>query len=249
MTFPPATAPSRSRPPAEYHRPATLRLPKRPPKLVYLDLNHWVSLAKAQSGHPGGAPFREALDLCADAVDRRARVAEQKLVTDRENLRRQEELDMAQVVRQRRMDAENLATQRQAVQLAQELFQSEMAAEEAKVNTEAPVRLLRIVREGEILREELGMQELRTQVRAHEVEHDLLLPRAEHELRREMLPLEQAPQIVESAAKVFQGANLSIYSQNAELLGQLGPVFEILARAIHPSTRSGGPRVSEGDEL
>jgi hypothetical protein len=53
-----------------YVVPTTLRLPARPPKLVYLDLNHWVSLAKASSGHPDGPRYQEALAHCADAVER-----------------------------------------------------------------------------------------------------------------------------------------------------------------------------------
>lgn len=50
-----------------YVRPATLLPPTRPPKLVYLDLNHWISLAKAHAGVPGGADFRNALDACIAA--------------------------------------------------------------------------------------------------------------------------------------------------------------------------------------
>lgn len=72
--FPRAGAPPISRPPIEYNWPPTLVISERPPKLVYLDLNHWVALAKALSGHRDGAPFREALAACVDAVDRRAAV-------------------------------------------------------------------------------------------------------------------------------------------------------------------------------
>jgi hypothetical protein len=30
-------------------------------RLVYLDLNHWIGLAKAAGGHPGGAAYHELL--------------------------------------------------------------------------------------------------------------------------------------------------------------------------------------------
>lgn len=168
------------------------------------------------------------------------RVAEKKLEGDREDLRRTEELELAQVARQRRLDAENLTTQRQALERAQELHQAEMATEEAKTNAEAPVRLLKIARESEILRQELAMRQLKTQARTLEVEHDLLLPRAEQEMRREILPLEQTPEVVEAAARVFQGANLSIYGENAPLVGQLGPLFEIIARAVRQQAAPAG---------
>jgi hypothetical protein len=41
--------------------PKTLRLPARPPKLVCLDLLHWVSLAKANSEHRDGGRYAEVL--------------------------------------------------------------------------------------------------------------------------------------------------------------------------------------------
>lgn len=54
--------------------PATLRLPTRPPKLVYLDLNHWISLAKAYSGHRTGERHVANLEaLLKAAADGRAR--------------------------------------------------------------------------------------------------------------------------------------------------------------------------------
>ena len=53
-----------------YRWPTTLVLPQRPPRLVYLDLNHWVSLAKANSGRADGDEFKEVLVACHEAVDR-----------------------------------------------------------------------------------------------------------------------------------------------------------------------------------
>jgi hypothetical protein len=58
-----------TRAPLAYVWPRTLRKPRRPPKLVYLDLLHWVSLAKANSGHRDGGQFAEALAACVRAVE------------------------------------------------------------------------------------------------------------------------------------------------------------------------------------
>jgi hypothetical protein len=52
-----------------YLWPTTLLVPMRPPTLVYLDLNHWVALSKALSGHAGGAAFNEALEACEAAAN------------------------------------------------------------------------------------------------------------------------------------------------------------------------------------
>ena len=48
--------------------PPTLKLPVRPPKLIYLDLNHWIELSKAHSGHQDGEKHRSILDACLKAV-------------------------------------------------------------------------------------------------------------------------------------------------------------------------------------
>lgn len=52
-----------------YLWPPTLRLPVRPPRVVYLDLNHWISLAKAAAGHPDGARHVEISEWCCGAVE------------------------------------------------------------------------------------------------------------------------------------------------------------------------------------
>ncbi len=52
-----------------YRWPATLRLPIRPPRLVYLDMNHWINLTRARVGHGGGEVFADAWIACLDAAD------------------------------------------------------------------------------------------------------------------------------------------------------------------------------------
>jgi hypothetical protein len=55
----------RSRIDTPYVVPRTLLLPDRPPRLVYLDLNHWISLAKVVAGHPDAPQYKDVLDhLC-----------------------------------------------------------------------------------------------------------------------------------------------------------------------------------------
>jgi hypothetical protein len=160
------------------------------------------------------------------------RVEDLRVAGDREALRRAEELELAQVALDRRRQRERVATERQALELEQERFRAEMAAEQDRVATEAPVRQNRLAIESDLLRAERTMRELQNQVRALEVEHELLLARATQDLRREILPLEQAPRIVEAASGILHGTNLSLYGDDAALLGQVAPVFEVLARTV-----------------
>jgi hypothetical protein len=192
--------------------------------------------------------IRTQEDTRRSEMESEGRLEEHKLAVDKEHLRRQEELEAAQLARQRRSQAEAVETERQALALEQERFRAQMAAEQDRVTAEAPVRLLRITQERDILREELAMRELQNQVKAFDVEHELLLPRAQQALRREMLPLEQAPEIVAAASKVLRGTNLSIYGEGGQLLGQLAPVLEVLGRAVKQAVPAGPGSVPDRDD-
>jgi hypothetical protein len=164
------------------------------------------------------------------------RVQEQKLAADQATLRREEEMESARVARQRRDLVENLATERQALELEQERVHAQLAAEQDRLTAEGPIRLLRIETERAILAEELVMRQIQNQVNALDVERELVLPRAQQEMRLALLPVEQAPQIVEAASKVLRGTNLSIYGEGAEVLGQLGPLLGLIAAAVQQAT-------------
>jgi hypothetical protein len=176
------------------------------------------------------------------------RVEEQKLAADRESMRRQEELELAQLARQRRMQAEDVATERQALVVEQERLHAQLEADEDRVNAETPVRLLRIAKERAILADELELRRLQGQVKSLDVELEMLLPRARQDLRREILPLEQAPEVVKAASRVLRGTNLSVYGEGGQLVGQLAPFFDVLARAVGQATRGAAEQTAVRDE-
>lgn len=155
-----------------------------------------------------------------------------KLKSDQSDIQTAEEAKLTAMASQGRLAEEQLASDRENLRRREQLFQAEMAAEEAKITAEAPIRLLRAAREAEALRAELETRELANQLRNLEVEGDQLLAKAQQALRMEILPIEQTPKIVEAAARVFQNSNLSLYAGDADLVGHLAPLFEVLARSV-----------------
>jgi hypothetical protein len=180
-------------------------------------------------------------------LESQGRVQEQKLAGDQAKLRRDEEMELAQIARQRRAQTETLATDRQILELEQERLHAQLAVDRDRVTAEGPVRLLRLETERGILAEEVTLLQLQNQVKALEVERDLLLARAQQDMRLAILPLEQAPRMVESASKVLQGTNLSIYGEGGQVLGQLAPLFDYMARTLEKATGAPvGPEAKAG---
>jgi hypothetical protein len=58
--------PGRDRSDVEYVWPSTLRLPEAT-RTIYLDLNHWIGLAQANTGHSKGLQHRPALEAARSA--------------------------------------------------------------------------------------------------------------------------------------------------------------------------------------
>ena len=54
---------------AAYIWPRTLDTYDPDRTVIYLDLNHWIALARAYTDHPGGVQHKEVLSLCMNAVD------------------------------------------------------------------------------------------------------------------------------------------------------------------------------------
>ncbi len=165
------------------------------------------------------------------------RVLDQELAASKAEYLREQERHAAQMASESHALDQQLVSDKAAIIRDQERLGAQLAAEQDRLASEVPVRLLKIEKESAVAREELELQRLQLQVRELAIEGDLILERARHELRREMLPLEQAPQIVDSAAKILHGTNLSVYGDGTEVLGQLTPMFELLTRSVRQATR------------
>ena len=78
------------------------------------------------------------------------------------------------------------------------------------------------------------MLRLQNQVRELQAEQELILERKRQELRKEMLPQEQLPEVAKSLSQIFQGANLSFVGEASPLLSALTPVLSMLGQSCAP---------------
>jgi hypothetical protein len=62
-----ALRPGLDRPQTQYAWPQSLLKSKGDKPLVYLDMNHWIFLAQAATGHANGGAYQKALDALRGA--------------------------------------------------------------------------------------------------------------------------------------------------------------------------------------
>jgi hypothetical protein len=117
------------------------------------------------------------------------------------------------------------AVETEKLRLAQQL-------QEAAIEAETPVKKLRLEHMSEILKAELAVKRIENDVKALAAEGEAIYERVRQTLRREILPLEQAPAIAESLSKALQGAQLSVYGSDAQFVAPFSMLLDLLAARL-----------------
>lgn len=156
------------------------------------------------------------------------RVREEALKSERQHAAFEEErLHLATELEKRR-SLESLEAERTSREVESQKLALKKAADLETLEAEAPVRRRRHQYRLEELAAALEEAGLEVKKAEADVERDFLPRRASHELRLQMLPVEQRPQLAEAASKVLAGARLSVYGEDSRLVGALEPLLETL---------------------
>jgi len=172
----------------------------------------------------------EQLTLARTVAQRR--IQQDTLEVEKKKIEIDQELSLARTASKRRLQQEELEVQREKIEIEREETQLKKNLERDWIEADTPVRLLRVERNNQVLKQELELRRLENQVQELEVAKEMIRERAMHELRKEMLPLEQAPELVKAASKVFQGTNLSVYGDASPLVSALVPIIDLLGNAV-----------------
>jgi hypothetical protein len=169
-----------------------------------------------------------------------------KSTSDLSDIKTQEAIQLAQSSSARRLQQEHLEAEREHIHIEQEKLRLQKTSEQEAIEVSTPVKLLNIEKQSEVLKQELEMRQLENQVRELEIQKDLMLEKAKHELRKEILPIEQVPEIAAAVSRMFQGANLSFYGEASPLLTAIAPIVELLAKTLR---ERGILKPSEGNKI
>jgi hypothetical protein len=164
-----------------------------------------------------------------------------KVKSELSEIQMREGIKIAQTTSERRLQQEGLEAERQRVTIAREKLRLQKDFEKAEVEADAPVRLLKIQQQAEVLARELEKSRLEVQVRELAARAETALDRVRQDLRKEVLPLEQAPALAGALARMFRGMNLSVYGQDGALLSSVAPVIDLLARRLREAVQTSAP--------
>ena len=156
-----------------------------------------------------------------------------KSTSELSDIKMQEEIELAKASSERRLHQESLETEKQRLDIAQQTMELQKQFEREQIEVDTPVQLLRIQRQEDVFKQELKMRKLEHDVKTLEAKTNVLADKAKQDLRKEILPVEQVPEIAQAVSQMLQGANLSVYGESAEpLVSAVGPLVELLANTL-----------------
>ena len=168
-----------------------------------------------------------------------------KSTSDLSDIHLQEEIQLAKVASERRLQLENLESEKQRVAIAEETFQLQKELEKNQTESDTPVQMLKLQHRMELVHKELELRRLEYEIKDLEVRTNMLVEKAKQDLRKEILPLEQTPEIAGALSKIFQGTNLSVYGDATEsVLSTYAPLIELLINSLKRAGFPGGPQES-----
>lgn len=162
-----------------------------------------------------------------------------KSTSELSDIKMQEAIELAKVTSKRRLHKEALETEKQRLDIAQQTMELQKRFETEQIEMDAPVQLLKIQRREELLNQELEMRKQEHEVKTLEAQTNILADKAKQDLRKEILPVEQIPEIARAVSQMLQGANLSVYGESAgPLFTAVGPLVELLSTTLRATVQS-----------
>jgi regulator of protease activity HflC (stomatin/prohibitin superfamily) len=156
-----------------------------------------------------------------------------KSASELSDIKMQEEIELAKATSERRLHQEALETEKQRLDIAQQTMELQKRFESEQIEIDAPVQILRSQRRQEVLKQDLIMRKLEHSVKTLEAKTEILADKARQDLRKEILPVEQVPEVARAVSQMLQGANLSVYGESAgPLVSAIGPLVELLTNTL-----------------
>lgn len=147
-----------------------------------------------------------------------------------------ERVRTAQIETERTLARHALETERQRQEAARERVALEQATERARLDAEGPVRKLRLALDAELFNEELAVRRLEVQLAELRALVDAQPALLEHARRKELLRIEQHGTVAQSLAGMWQGAHLSVYGDEAKVMGTVAPVIDLLIERLRTTS-------------
>lgn len=182
----------------------------------------------------------------SDEIIKTASIASQKKLDSETHSRELEKISLEQAQEERRLQKQSrinslkFQQQKDEVLLKQEVEQEKIRSEHLIKRQTLDEDLTLLDREKELLEARKIIESLRNEVEALNLEREINRERQFNDIKRDILPIEQMPEIAASFAGALQGSKLSVYGDNADFMKPLSFLVDYIAQHFNREGAAGG---------
>jgi len=135
-----------------------------------------------------------------------------------------------------RLKKEEFENQKERLKIEQERKELERDNEKKEIERLTPLKIFEAEQDMLTMNKMMELYELKEKMNVLKAKANLAEKIEQNKVKKEMLPLEQVPEIAESVSRMFNGANLSFYKDSSEIMSGVTPMIDMVTRALkqHP---------------
>ena len=138
-----------------------------------------------------------------------------------------------------RLKKEEFENQKERLKIEQERKELERDNDKKEIERLTPLKIFEAEQDMLTMNKMMELYELKEKMNVLKAKANLAEKIEKNKVKKEMLPLEQVPEIAESVSRMFNGANLSFYKDSSEIMSGVTPMIDMVTRALkqHPDVR------------
>jgi regulator of protease activity HflC (stomatin/prohibitin superfamily) len=131
-----------------------------------------------------------------------------------------------------RLKKEEFENQKERMKIELERTKLERENEKKEIELLTPLKIFEAEQDMLSMHKMMELYALKEKMNVIKAKANLAEKIEQNKVKKEMLPLEQVPQIAESVSRMFNGANLTFYKDSSEMMSGVTPMIDMVTRAL-----------------
>lgn len=149
------------------------------------------------------------------------------------NIKTKEAIEQENAASKIRLKRDEFEHQKERMKIDEERQEIEAINKKKEMEESLPLKLFESEQKMILMEKELEVYELKVKLNSVKAKANLVEEIERNKVRKDMLPLEQIPEIAESVSQMFQGSNLSFYNDSSNLMSTVTPIMDMLSGALN----------------
>lgn len=148
------------------------------------------------------------------------------------DIKTEEEIFRENAASKLRRKQDEFENEKERMRILYEQKKLELENQQKEMALQTPLKIFEAEQEMISMQKMIEVYELKEKMNALKAKANLAIEIEQNRVRKEMIQIEQLPQIAESISQMFQGANLTFYKDSSDVMSGVKPMMDMLAKAI-----------------